>query len=161
MQTTRPRTIQWPAVALAIFLPTAAAVIGSIFTAEAIPNWYAELAKPSFTPPNWVFGPVWTILYLFQAIAFYMVYTSKSIYRTLGIGLFIAQIVANTAWSWIFFGLHQPAWAFVDIVLLWGLLLWTIIVFSCIKPATGLLLWPYLAWVTFASALTVGITVLN
>ncbi len=161
MRTNKTNSIQWPAVFLAVLLPTAAAVIGSLFTSDAIPHWYADLAKPSFTPPNWVFGPVWTVLYLFQAIAFYMVYTSKNIYRGFGLGLFITQLIANTAWSWIFFGLHQPAWAFVDIVVLWGLLLWTIIVFSCIKPAASLLLWPYLAWVTFASALTVGITLLN
>lgn len=147
----------------AVILPFIAGGIGSFFTAASIPTWYAELAKPSFNPPNWVFGPVWTTLYLLQGIAFYMILTSTAKHKekSFAIALFLIQLVLNSLWSIVFFGMKNIDVAVGVIVMLFVFIILTIVAFSNIKKASGLLLIPYLAWVSFATVLNIAIAFLN
>ncbi len=139
-----------------------AAGIGSIFTFSAIPNWYAALNKPFFSPPNWLFGPVWTLLYILIGISLYLFSQAQSSEeKTSGYWFFAIQLALNTAWSIVFFGLHAPLAAVFVIVLLLIMILLTIIAFGRQSKIAAYLLWPYLAWVTFASALNIAIVVLN
>lgn len=140
-----------------------AGFIGSVFTFESIPTWYAGLKKPFFNPPNWLFGPVWTILYLMMAIAAYLVWqkglTDGKVQT--GLELFAIQLVLNVCWSIIFFGLQAPLFAFVEIVALWLAIFLTIQKFSQVSATAGRLLLPYLAWVSFASILNLSVYLLN
>ncbi|MBM3296886.1 MAG: tryptophan-rich sensory protein [Candidatus Aminicenantes bacterium] len=141
----------------------AAGFLGSLATTPSIPNWYKSLAKPSFTPPSWVFGPAWITLYLMMGVALFLVWRkglSAPGVKTALI-LFFVQLALNSLWSVLFFGLHQPFWAFVEIVVLWVFILLTLIAFWRISLPAGLLLVPYLLWVTFASALNFAIWRLN
>lgn len=146
---------------IALAVPVTAGIIGSLATTSQIDTWYATLIKPSFNPPNWVFGPVWSFLYFLQGIAFYAILHQRLRPRKLATSLFLFQIILNLLWSLIFFGMHQPVWALVDIVFLWGGIILTMWSFSSISYKAAQLLWPYLAWVTFATALNIGIVVLN
>lgn len=125
-------------------------------------SWYAQLHKPSWNPPSWVFGPVWTLLYAMMAVAAWLVWRQggfKAQRRALG--LFLVQLLFNALWTPLFFGLHRPGLAFVDIVLLWLALLATIVAFWKARPLAGALLVPYLGWVAFASALNFMLWHLN
>lgn len=124
--------------------------------------WYAELAKPPWTPPNWAFGPVWTVLYTLMGIAAWMVWQRRH-YKAAraALGLFLAQLACNGLWSWLFFSQHMTFVALVDILLLTVLILGTIIAFHRIRPLAGWLLVPYLAWVLVAVSLNAGVIVLN
>lgn len=137
-----------------------AAGIGSSWTAPAIPAWYAGLDKPGFNPPNWLFAPVWTILYLLMALAAFLAIrkTEKPIWPS---SVFLVQIFFNGLWSFIFFKLNLPGWAFAEIILLWLLIVLNIIVFYRIHKVAGLLLVPYLLWVSFAGVLNYYIWILN
>ena len=129
---------------------TAAAMGGFFLPGE----WYARLQKPAWNPPNWIFGPVWTALYTTMAIAAWLVWKRGGFAgQRVALSLFLVQLFFNTLWSPLFFGLHHPALAFVDIALLWLALLGTVAAFWKVRPLAGALLVPYLAWVTFASAL--------
>ena len=150
-------------VIAAIIMCELAGVIGSIFTTSAIPTWYVTLNQPSFNPPAWLFGPVWTLLYALMGIAAFLVWNKgwaridvrKAIY------IFIFQLIINAAWSVIFFGLQNPAAAFVDIIVLWLAILATMLSFAKIsKPAVWLLA-PYILWVSFAAVLNYSIWMLN
>ena len=148
---------------LAIGLCFAAAAIGSVFTAPAIPTWYASLNKPFFNPPSWIFGPVWTTLYLMMGISLYIVGQKKgknNIHRK-GQTYFFIQLILNAVWSIVFFGLQSPLLAFFIILALWISILLTIKYFYHISKPAGLLLIPYLAWVSFASVLNFFILILN
>ena len=140
-----------------------AGVIGSVATAPSIPGWFAGLAKPAFNPPNWVFAPVWTILYALMALAAYLVYEKGPRERRVRTALvvFILQLVLNVLWSIIFFGAHQILGAVVVIVLLWGMILATILLFSRISKAAAYLLVPYILWVSFAAVLNISFSILN
>jgi len=138
-------------------------VVGSLFTFNAISGWYSTLQKPTLNPPSWVFAPVWTMLYAFMGISAFLIYQKgwkrKEVKRALGV--FGIQLFLNAIWSIIFFGLHRPGFALMDIVLLWIAILITIIAFAKIfKPAAWLLL-PYLVWVSFATYLNFAIFYLN
>jgi benzodiazapine receptor len=137
--------------------------IGAIFTTPSIRNWYAELSKPPFTPPNWLFGPAWTTLYILMGIAAFFVFREGLAASGVKIALiiFLVQLILNILWSVVFFGLHSPAGAIVVIAGLWITILITLLRFWGISTIAGVLLIPYLAWVTFASALNAGILVLN
>ncbi len=136
--------------------------LGAIATTPEIEGWYATLEKPSWNPPGYVFGPVWTTLYLMMAVAAWLVWRPAGFKTaTLPLVLFAVQLVLNVAWSWIFFGLHQPGWAFVEIVFLWLAIVATIVAFLRCSRAAGWLLVPYLAWVSFASVLNYAIWQLN
>jgi tryptophan-rich sensory protein len=148
---------------IAVLIAESAGIIGSVFTAKEITTWYTTLNMPMLAPPNWVFGPVWTTLFFLMGIASYLVWRQgwecKQVKLVLGI--FALQLVLNIAWSLIFFGLHSPGWALVEIVLLWLAILATIISFAKLsKPAAWLLL-PYLLWVSFATYLNYAIWTLN
>ncbi len=140
-----------------------AAIIGSIFTVEAIPTWYTTLNKPLFNPPNWVFGPVWSILYLMMGISLYLVWqkeVSKKV-KQKGLLFFFSQLILNALWSIVFFGLHSPLIAFLVIIVLWILIFLTIKNFLLISKPAGYMLIPYLVWVSFASLLNFSIAILN
>lgn len=125
-------------------------------------EWYVALAKPAWTPPGWVFAPVWTFLYILMAVAAWLVSRSGEFRRRrLPLTLFGLQLVCNGLWSWLFFGLQRPGLALLDLVLLWLVLLPTTTLFRKTRPLAGYLMWPYLAWVTFAAALNFEIWRLN
>ncbi len=123
---------------------------------------YESLAKPEWTPPNQAFGPVWAILYTLMGIAAWLVW-KKDGFRNAGraLGLFLIQLVLNALWSWLFFGLHWPAVAFVEILMLWLTVLVTLVLFWRHRPLAGMLLTPYLAWLSVALALNFSIWQMN
>ncbi len=148
---------------IAIVVSELAGIIGSVFTISAIPTWYDGLVKPALNPPSWVFGPVWTALYALMGIAAFLIWRMgwerKEVKTALGV--FGLQLSLNAIWSIIFFGLHSPGWALVNIILLWLAILGTIIVFYKISRPAAYLLVPYILWVSFASYLNYSIWVLN
>lgn len=147
----------------AILICQAAGGIGAIATTSSIGTWYATLNKPSFNPPNWVFGPVWTTLYALMGIAVWMVWSKGISNPTVRVAviLFAIQLLLNSLWTFIFFYFHQPGWAFVEIVLLWVAILLTIIWFFRISTAAGILMLPSIVWVSFASVLNFSLWWLN
>lgn len=145
--------IGWVALCFAV-----AAVSGRFVPGE----WYATLNKPTWNPPGWVFGPVWTVLYAMMGTAAWLVWRQYGFKRAgLALGLFLFQLLLNGLWTWIFFGLHNPAAAFAEIVVLWASIVATIIAFWPKNTLAGMLLIPYAAWVAFASVLTFTLWRLN
>lgn len=142
------------------FLP---GTIGQLFTYPNIATWYAGLNKPFFTPPNWLFGPAWTTLYVLMGVSAYLVWKKgwQNSEVKVALSVFIVQLFLNGLWSLIFFGWHLTLVAFIEILILWGFILLTIMKFYPLSSAAGLLLVPYLLWVTFASALNFGVWWLN
>jgi len=145
----------------------AAAALGSAFTMTQISTWYAGLHKPSFSPPNWIFGPVWTILYILMAVAMYLVWNYKAKKKTEadaranGLLYFFIQLTFNCLWSIVFFGLHAPLVAFIVIVALWIFIILSMQKFFVVSKTAGQLLIPYLAWVSFAAILNFSVVLLN
>ena len=148
------------ALAIAVGVCFGAAALGSSATVRGLREWYPALRKPSWNPPNAVFGPVWTVLYLAMAVAVWLVWRSGSDV-TVAVGLFAVQLALNVAWSAVFFGRRNPRGAFVVIVGLWLAITATLVVFASINTLAGALFVPYLAWVTFASLLNRAIARLN
>ena len=146
----------FPKLILSIGLCLGAGYLGSIFTTPVIPTWYAALNKPSFSPPDWVFAPVWTILYILMGISLYLVWIKTRIPT-----IFWIQLILNVTWSIIFFGLKNPTLAFVNIIALWVAIFLTIKSFYKINKLAGQLLFPYIAWVSFAGLLNLSIIILN
>jgi tryptophan-rich sensory protein len=143
----------------AIVLTFGAAYVGSRFPVD---EWYTALSKPSWNPPNWLFGPVWSVLYILMAISAWLVWREEGLLGAIvPLSIFILQLVLNAAWSWLFFGLHELGIAFVEIVTLWVAIVVNIILFWRLKPISGILLIPYLLWVTFASVLNYTLWRLN
>ena len=140
-----------------------AAGIGSVFTTSAIDTWYTTLQKPFFNPPNWIFGPVWTLLYLMMGISLYIVWNTKNHAneRRQGLKFFFVQLAFNVLWSMLFFGLKSPIAAFIVIIILWLAIYLTIRKFLRVSEFAGRLLMPYLAWVSFATILNLSIIILN
>lgn len=145
----------------AILICQLAGLFGSLATFSAIPNWYKFLNKPFFTPPNWVFGPVWTILYAMMGISLFLVWQKKKRTCEEGLCYFWAQLALNTLWSLIFFGVKNLWFGFVIISLLWLMIVATIIKFRRISRKAALLLVPYLLWVSFATLLNLSVAILN
>lgn len=140
-----------------------AGLIGSISTGESISNWYIYLQKPAFTPPNWLFAPVWFLLYILMGIAVYLVWRKgldKFQVRE-SIVIFIIQLVLNAGWSYAFFGLRSPLTGLIVIVPLWTAILLTIINFFRVSRTSAYLLIPYIIWVSFATVLNFSIYLLN
>lgn len=137
--------------------------LSGVVTADAIPTWYATIQKPSFNPPSWVFGPVWTTLYILMGIAFGVIWDSDSSHpmKRKAMGIFGIQLLLNALWSILFFGLQNPFAAFIEIIVLQIFILLTILYFYRIKAWTIWLLVPYLLWVGFASVLNYSIYILN
>jgi len=117
-------------------------------------EWFAQLAKPSWNPPSWIFAPVWTFLYICMAVAAWLVWRRKGLVAAANpIALWIVQLGLNSVWTWFFFGMHNPGLAFADIVALWLAIVATLVLFWRVSPAAGWLFVPYLAWVSFAAVL--------
>jgi benzodiazapine receptor len=137
-----------------LILTIVAAVIGGVASANA-GAFYQQLTRPGWAPPAWLFAPVWSVLYLLIGIAAWLVWRTHG-FRGAGraLYLFLIQLAANALWTWLFFAWQQGALAFVEILILWALILGTVVAFWRVRPLAGALLLPYLAWVTFASALT-------
>jgi translocator protein len=171
---------------LSILICEIAGVIGSFFTTPAIQGWYYFLNKPSFSPPNWLFAPVWTILFLLMGVSLYLVWSKnfaanipadandKKIWNPISkklwfgswreenaVLIFTLQLILNILWSVIFFGLQSPGFAFVEILMLWIAILYAIVNFYRISKTAAYLLIPYLAWVSFAALLNFSIWQLN
>jgi tryptophan-rich sensory protein len=132
----------------------AAAVVGAIATRQA-PEFYAELVRPEWAPPGWVFGPVWTTLYFLMGVAAWRVWRKDGF--GFPIYLFVVQLAFNALWSWLFFGWRMGAAAFLEVVLLWALLVATVVAFFRVERLAGLLMLAYLAWVSLAAALTYAV----
>jgi len=144
---------------ISILLPFIISGIGSIFTSNSISTWYAELIKPSFNPPSWIFGPVWTILYLIIGISFYLIWIKK--FDKITYIIYGIQLLLNGLWTIIFFGFKSPFYALIEIILLWISILLTIIYFYKINKISAYLLIPYILWVTFATILNFSLFILN
>ena len=146
----------------AILLCESAGIVGSLFTFSEIPTWYASLEKPSFNPPSWVFGPAWTTLYALMGVSLYLVWKErKKADIKVALAFFITQLILNTIWSILFFGLHSPILGLACIILLWLSIAATIIYFYKISKKAAYLLIPYILWVSFASILNAFVWMLN
>lgn len=142
-----------------LLLCFAAAAFGSLFLPG---EWYAQLRKPTWNPPSWIFGPVWTALYTMMAFAAWLVWGRGGFAAQRGpLGLFLLQLLLNASWSPLFFGLHHPGLAFAEIVLLWLAILGTVVAFWKVQRLASVLLLPYLAWVSFAAVLNFTLWQLN
>jgi benzodiazapine receptor len=140
-----------------------AGVLGSFFTRPAIATWYATLKKPSFTPPNWVFSPVWITLFVLMGIAAFMVWNRGLSDQKvkIALGIFAVQLILNVLWSVMFFGLRSPLAGLIEMAVLWIAILLTILYFFRVSNAAGMLLIPYILWVSFAAVLNFSIWRLN
>lgn len=151
--------IFWPTLIIFILICQASGILGAVFTAKSIPNWYSKLKKPSFNPPNWLFGPVWTLLYTLMGISGYLLWQNS--HSSTAIILFFIQLILNAIWTPLFFGAKQLGWGFVEIILMWIAILLTIIFSWNISLWSAILLIPYLLWVSFASLLNFYLWKLN
>ncbi|MDG3003397.1 TspO/MBR family protein [Paludisphaera mucosa] len=145
-------------------LTAAAAGIGSWATIPNIDSWYAQVRKPSWTPPNWVFGPAWTTLYLLMSVAAWRVWRRVDAdpeARKNALGCWLFQLLLNAAWSWLFFGMHDTGLAFVELISMWLVILATLVAFVRIDRVAAVLMAPYLLWVTYAGSLNGAIFWLN
>ena len=148
---------------IAIIVSELAGVIGSLFTFPAIGGWYANLTRPNVAPPNWIFGPVWTTLFLLMGIAAFLVwkkgFNNKNVRKALA--LFAIQLVLNALWSIIFFGLNSLGGALIELFVLWVAIVATIFAFARVSKAAAWLMIPYILWVTFAAYLNFSFWILN
>ena len=133
--------------------------IAGMLTATSIDTWYSTLTKPSFNPPNWVFGPAWTILYIMMGIALYLVWNASN--NRIAVTFFVIQLALNFLWSFLFFALENPLIAFIEILLLLGMIILTAVQFYPVSRTAAFLLIPYILWVIFASLLNFSIYWLN
>lgn len=147
----------------AVLLPLMTGAIGSIATATNVSGWYQTIARPWFTPPSWVFGPAWTILYILMGISLFLIIQSGWERREVKVatGIFFVQLFFNGIWSFLFFGIPSPFLGLICIIILWCLILWMIVYFYRISKVAAYLNIPYICWVTFATALTASIYLLN
>lgn len=137
-------------------------IVGSLWTKETVSTWYPTLTKPSWTPPDWIFGPVWSCLYLMIAVSGWLIYRAEySDKRSVALMLYCSQLALNFFWSFFFFSLRSPILGLIDIVLLCLLISLTIIKAWPVRPLASLLLIPYLVWVVYATSLNTGIWLLN
>ena len=143
-------------------LPLGLGAIAGLLTAEAVPEWYATLNRPSFSPPNWLFGPVWTALYILLGISLFLIWKqSESKKRNLAIFVFLLQLALNFGWSFIFFYFNLIGLALIEIILLWISIVIMIVLFYKIKPMAAYINIPYFIWVTFAAILNASYYLLN
>lgn len=147
---------------LSIILCEGVGILGSIFTIPSITTWYSHLNKPVFNPPNWIFGPVWTILYLLLGVFLYLILEKKfKKGKNKFLIVFSVQLFLNFLWSIIFFGMHLPLVAFIEIAFLWGSIVWLVINSWTVSKISSLILIPYLCWVSFAAILNLTVALLN
>lgn len=155
--------INWLWLFAMVLICQTAGIIGSVFTFSAIPEWYRDLVKPTFSPPNWLFAPVWTILYTLMGISVYLVQSSakKSRLAKMASVIFWIQLVINSLWSIVFFGMRDIGLALIVIILLLTLVTFLTIKFKDINKTASLLLLPYLIWISFAAILNFSLWTLN
>jgi len=159
----RNKKFQFLPFVICIIIPLAIGAIGGFFTMESVKTWYTTLNKPSFNPPNEIFGPVWSTLYVLMGISSYLVWKERKSFTgySWAVGLYFLQLVLNLMWSFLFFNQHQIGFALVEIIILLITIIATAIIFYRINRAAGLLFIPYILWVSFASYLTYSIFMLN
>jgi benzodiazapine receptor len=146
---------------LSLAFPQIAGGLGAFFTISSVQSWYLTINRPSWNPPSWLFGPVWTLLYILMGIACFLIWKSDSAYKKQLLTLYFAQLVLNALWSPAFFGMQSPLLGLFVIIPLWGSILICILQFRKVsKLASGLMV-PYLLWVSFATALNAAIWWLN
>ena len=157
------RAIEAAKLALCLIACQVAGLFGSFFTIRSVETWYVTIEKPAFNPPNWVFAPVWTTLFLMMGVAAFLVWRKGLELRPVkvALGLFVAQLILNTLWSPAFFGLRSPLAGLVVIALLWPAVILTIRSFFPVSKVAALLLVPYMLWISFAAVLNTSILVLN
>jgi len=159
----RSNLSEYPKIIVSILIPLIVGFIGAIATLSAIPTWYAALSKPAWAPPNWLFGPVWTTLYILMGIALYLVWRQGFGRRDVRFAILIfgVQLILNLLWSIVFFSFHALLCSLFLVMLLWLAILANIIAFSVISRTAGLLLIPYIVWVSIASYLNYSVYILN
>ncbi|MBL0008387.1 MAG: tryptophan-rich sensory protein [Saprospiraceae bacterium] len=156
------KEIKWPLLLICIAIPLVSGSLSGLAIADHISSWYSTLNKPSFNPPNYLFGPVWSVLYILMGIGLYLILqTPKSAMRTKSIMLFAVQLILNLSWSFIFFNAQSPFAALIIIGILWIAILMMMIYFHTLSPIASYLQIPYLLWVSFASVLNAAIWLLN
>jgi len=164
MEPVEGKTIQsYPHLIAAVLFCIIVGSIGSLVTISGPDSWYANLAKPFFAPPNWVFAPVWIMLFMLMGISLYLIWqcgTEKPEVRT-ALAIFGVQFFLNVIWSFLFFGLKSPLLGLADIVILWLMIAATIAAFYRVKRSAAYLLIPYIAWVTLAAALNGAVYFMN
>ncbi len=154
--------MRWIELLFSFVFCFAVAGVGGLWTAGEVSGWYRTLMRPAIAPPNWVFGPVWTLLYALMAIAVWRVWlAAPSPLRSWAIAIFAVQLALNLAWSWIFFRQHAIGAALAEVVVLWIAIAMSVVLFARVAPAGAWLMAPYLAWVTFAMALNAAFWRLN
>jgi tryptophan-rich sensory protein len=154
---------KWVRLVIAVLICQSAGFIGSLFTTPSIATWYDKLQKPFFSPPNWVFAPVWLTLYTLMGISLYLVWNKdlKNKAVKTSILVFAVQLVLNVSWSFLFFGLQNPFYGLMGIVILWIAILVTIFKFYKVDRRAGIILLPYILWVSIATALNYYVFILN
>jgi translocator protein len=148
---------------ISIAIPLVVGFTSGFFTVTSVGSWFQTINKPSWNPPGWIFGPVWTTLYVFMGISLYLVWKSDAcvMLKKTAISLFALQMILNFFWSLIFFNQHQVGWALVEIIALWFFILLTIFAFAQVNKTAAWLLVPYISWVSFAMILNYAIWKLN
>ena len=148
---------------ISIIICQSAGIFGSLFTFEAVPDWYITLEKPFFAPPNWIFGPVWIILYYLMGVSLYIVWKDKLESKTRNIFFIVfgIQLILNAFWSFLFFGLRSPLLGLIDVLILDAMVAVTIIYAKRVSKYAAMLLIPYMVWIIIASVLNYAILVLN
>ncbi len=148
---------------IAIAIPLLIGATSGFFTVTGVDSWYQTINKPSWNPPNWIFGPVWTTLYVMMGIALFLVWKEdiSTELKKIAIAFFIVQLILNFFWSFIFFNQQQPGWALVEIIVMWFFILLTIFAFAQVNKTAAWLLVPYISWVSFATILNYTIWQLN
>lgn len=145
-----------------VLLPLGLGAVAGMFTAQAVPVWYATLNRPSFNPPDWIFGPVWTALYILMGVSFFLIWKQKaSRERNRAILVYLIQLLLNFGWSFIFFYFHMIGLAFMEIILLWSSIVIMLVLFYRIQPVASYINIAYLLWVTFAAVLNGSYYFLN
>lgn len=147
---------------LSLALPLSVGAIAGIFTSAAIPDWYVTLNRPSFNPPNWLFAPVWTTLYILMGISLFLVWIlPQGNDRNRALAAFVIQMILNFVWSFLFFYFKTIGFALAEIIVLWGSIVLMIVLFYRVKPISAFLNVPYLFWVSFATVLNAAYFLLN
>lgn len=148
---------------ISIFIPMAVGGLSGLATSRGVQDWYPTLVKPPFNPPSWVFGPVWTVLYLSMGVAAFLVWQRglNNAPVRLALAFFLGQLALNGLWSVLFFGMQSPGLAFIEIVVLWAAIGITVVLFWRVVPVAGVILLPYEVWVSFAAVLNGSIWILN
>lgn len=165
--TPKKNSLHWLKLIGSLLVCQLTGALGALSTASSVGTWYMTLNKPFFNPPGWLFGPVWTLLYLLMGIALYLIWNSKAAdkdaedLKKAALRLFGLQLLLNATWSFSFFGLQSPLLGIINILILLIFIIFTIRAFSKINQTASKLLWPYLAWVSFASILNAAIFYLN